>query len=276
MFRALLVATLAAGLVTGAAGCGDDDGAADTAGAAAPAAVAATVTDTTYEVPARITGGVVAMRFRNEGTVIHEFALGRVGGGHTAAEAVAALTGADGGPPAYLRDIAGPGILTPGAEITITRTLAPGEYVMFDAVPDRTGAPGSARGLVAGFTVAGDTGAAPPAVDAVVTAGPDGFDVPPIAPGTRTIELRNAAGADRGFMLASLAAGMTEADVGRWGGQIESTGRLPAEPFPGILLGAIQSIPDGTSVYLTADLEAGRSYHLSDDGSGDAADFTPR
>ncbi len=42
------------------------------------------------------------------------------------------------------------------------------------------------------------------------------------------------------------------------------------------LLGAMQTIPSGTSVYLTVSLEAGRLYRLEDDESGTQAQFTPR
>jgi hypothetical protein len=42
------------------------------------------------------------------------------------------------------------------------------------------------------------------------------------------------------------------------------------------LLGAIQTIPNGTSVFLTIRLEAGRRYELSDDESGVRAAFVPK
>jgi hypothetical protein len=38
----------------------------------------------------------------------------------------------------------------------------------------------------------------------------------------------------------------------------------------------MQTIPSGTSVYLTIRLDAGRRYELSDDESGLQATFTPR
>jgi hypothetical protein len=37
----------------------------------------------------------------------------------------------------------------------------------------------------------------------------------------------------------------------------------------------MQTIPSGTSVFLTVTLEAGRLYHLTDDESGIEAEFTP-
>jgi hypothetical protein len=46
--------------------------------------------------------------------------------------------------------------------------------------------------------------------------------------------------------------------------------------MPMTLLGATQTIPSGTSVFVTVKLDAGRSYHISDDDTGTEATFTPR
>ena len=110
----------------------------------------------------------------------------------------------------------------------------------------------------------------------MITATKKGFVVPAIGAGTQTIELRNRAGAGRGFLLATLNPGKTQADVARWTKQIESTGKQPRGPMPMTLLGATQTIPSGTSVFVTVKLDAGRGYHVSDDESGAEAAFTPR
>ena len=87
---------------------------------------------------------------------------------------------------------------------------------------------------------------------------------------TRTIELRNDADEGRGFLLVHFAPGKTFADVEAWG---ESGFKDPA---PATFHGAIQTIPPGTSVFVTADLESGATYTVLDDESGDKAEFTPR
>ncbi len=176
----------------------------------------------------------------------------------------------------WLTDIAGPPVLTPGAEITITRTLQPGTYAFFCDLPNRKGKAHVQLGMKRQFTIAGDSGAELPRPGAVITAEAKRFDVPELQAGKQTIELRNASGFERGFILSTLNEGKTEADIERWVERIESTGRLPAGPLPATGLGAMQSIPSGTSVFLTVDLEAGRRYHLEDDESGIEADFTPR
>ena len=249
--------------------------------AAAPASaapVAVDVTDAAIVMPGRVPGGMVAMRFRNAGTRLHEFAMGRADAGHGVADVRAAVRriARGGPPPPWLRDVAGPGQIAAGAQVTVTRRLRPGVYVLFDGVPDHHGVPGVARGISRVFRVAGDTGAAPPAADAVVTAGAHGFDVPPLPGGTVTVELRNGASASRGFRLTSIRPGRTLADVDRWVAALESSGRLPAGPAPLTMLGAMQSIPAGTSVYVTLRLTAGRQYAVGDDESGALTRFTPR
>lgn len=241
---------------------------------AAPAPVEVDAVDYAYAMPNVVNGGVVAMRFRNRGKEPHEFAFGRIDGDHTLAQALRAADQNKG--VSWLHDLGGPGILTPGADLTITRNLAPGTYFFFDGVPNTKGVPHWQLGMARSFTVTGDSGARLPKPDAVITAGKKRFFVPQLKAGRQTIELRNRAGAGRGFMLATINPGKTEADVGRWTKSIESTGKLPKGPVPMTLLGAMQTIPSGTSVYLTVTLEAGRRYHISDDESGIQADFTPK
>ncbi|MGE0029355.1 MAG: hypothetical protein AB7O78_07280 [Thermoleophilia bacterium] len=276
MFRATIAGAVVTAAVATAGAAAASGG--STAAPAAPPPVAVDVTDAAIVMPARVPGGMVAMRFRNTGTRLHEFAMGRADAGHGVADVRAAVRriARGGPPPPWIRDVAGPGQITAGAQVTVTRRLRPGVYLLFDGVPDHRGVPGVARGISRVFRVAGDTGAGPPAADAVVTAGAHAFDVPPLAGGTLTLELRNGAGAPRGFRLTSIRPGRTAADVGRWVAALESSGRLPAGPAPLTMLGAMQSIPAGASVYVTLRLDAGRQYGLGDDESGALTRFTPR
>lgn len=234
-----------------------------------------TAVDNAYRLStATVDGTVVTVHYRNAGKQLHEFAFGRVNAGHTLADVLSAYS--KGKEVAWLHDLGGPGPVTPGANITVTRILQPGTYLVFDGTPSPSGVPHWKLGMARTFTVTGRTATALPRADAVITAQAKRFVVPALRGGRQTIELRNRSGAGRGFMLASLNPGKSEADVNRWTKQIESTGKLPTGPLPMTLLGAMQTIPSGTSVYVTLTLQAGRTYHLSDDESGIAADFTPR
>ena len=230
--------------------------------------------DYAYVMPNVVKGGVVAMRFRNKGKELHQFAFGRIDKGHTLAQALHAFEQEKRVP--WTHDLGGPGLMTPGAQITITRKLPPGVYFFLDAVPNTKGVPHFKLGMARSFTIAGDSGRRLPKVDAVITAEKKRFAIPRLRGGVQTIELRNSSGAGRGFMLLTLNPGKTDADAKRWGNSIEKTGKLPPGPMPMTFLGAMQTIPSGTSVYLTVNLAAGRRYHLSDDESGIKADFTPR
>jgi len=249
-------------------------GAAARSAAPSPARVEVDAVDDAYVMPSLVKGGVVAMRFRNRGKELHEFAFGRIDKGHTFAEAVQAFD--QGTEAAWFHDLGGPGLLTPGAEITITRTLPAGTYFFIDAVPNTKGVPHYKLGMARSFTIAGNSGAELPKATAVITAEKTRFAVPQLRAGLQTIELRNRAGSGRGFQLVTLNHGKTEADAKRWAHSIESTGKLPPGPMAMTFLGAMQTIPNDTSVYLTVNLQAGRRYHLSDDESGIKADFTPR
>ena len=268
-----------------AAGCGESENSAPdqdstTSEASAPSAdavpapVEVDAVDYAYVMPDEIEGGVVSMRFRNTGKELHEFAFVRLGEGHTVDDVLAALE-KSGDDLAWMTDMAGPPFLTPATEITITRQLEPGRYAFLCYLPNSKGEPHVQLGMTREFTVVGDSGAQLPRPEAVVTAERKRFIVPKLRAGKQTIELRNASGGERGFMLTTFNPGETKADVGRWFEKVGSTGRATRTPPPLTFLGAMQSIPSGTSVFLTINLEAGRTYHLVDDESGIEAKFTP-
>jgi uncharacterized cupredoxin-like copper-binding protein len=243
-------------------------------GGTPPSPVTVDAVDYAYVMPPTLKGPVVALRLRNRGKELHEFSLGRVDGTHTVADVLAAFRARK--HPAWLHDVGGPGLVSPGASLTYTRSLQPGRYVFLCAVPDHAGRSHLQHGMIRAFTVAGGGGTAAPTPDAVITAAKKGFVVPAIAAGSQTLEFRNRAGAGRGLLLATIDPGKTQADVDRWTKQIESTGKQPRGPMPMTLLGATQTIPNGASVFVTVKLDAGRTYHVSDDESGAEATFTPR
>ncbi len=240
----------------------------------APTPITVDAVDYAYAMPTTVKGGVVAMRFRNKGRELHEFAFGRIDGHHTLADVIRA-TEARGETP-WLHDLGGPGLVTAGAQIDVTRKLRPGTYFFLCAVPSVKGISHMKLGMVRSFTVTGDSGAAIPRADVVITATTKRFVVPQLNAGRQTIELRNRSGVGRGFQLVSLNPGKTKADFDRWVKSIETTGKQPRGKMPMTFLGAMQTIPSGTSVYLTVNLEAGRRYELSDDESGITTNFTPR
>jgi hypothetical protein len=83
-----LVLVAAAGLFLSACADGDDggDGSSTTTGPTAATAVDVSAKEYAFDVPAKVTGGVVEMRFTNTGGLPHEFAFARIEEGKTEAD----------------------------------------------------------------------------------------------------------------------------------------------------------------------------------------------
>ena len=240
MHRALLVALALLLLLLGA--CGGKGG---TDTVRVEASECAFVTPTTVE------GGVVSIEFANVGEVLHEYPMARLQPGKTVDDFRAELVAGEGSSSAVtVPSVSG---LSPGEEITITQALEPGTHVLFNLDEE------CPEGVTIGsFEVEGDSGAELPEADGAIVARESSFDVPELAAGTRTVELRNVASGVRDFNLVRLNEGKTFADATAW---FES-GEGPA-PFAA--LGAIASAdPSQPSVYLTLQLEADRDYVVHD------------
>jgi hypothetical protein len=226
--------------------------------------------------PDRIKGGVVAMDFSNRGNELHEYSLSRLDPGKTRADVDEVLAKGE-EPPGWVHDLGGVPVLTPAARVRITRKLQPGNYLFLCFIPDPKGKPHYELGMKKLFKVAGESGAKPPPTDGVVVAGEKAFKLSTIKAGRQTLELRNGAKEPREFNLAGLRPGKSERDAQRFFARFEKgrgfrvRGELPVE-----LLGAMQSIAPGASVYLTAEFKRGWLYRLSDEENHIEANFRPR
>lgn len=108
-----------------------------------------------FVVPSELESNSI-VRFENRAAKdVHEFTIGRLHAGKTAAD-VQTWAAAPNGPPPF--DFAGgAGALSPGGREWFTLHLAPGSYVAFCLVPDdETGIPHAATGMVKGFTIDDD------------------------------------------------------------------------------------------------------------------------
>jgi len=248
-------------LSLGLTACDDDDE------PSAPEAVTVDGQDYAFVMPDKVDGGTVRMDFTNSGDELHEFGLGRLDEGVTEADIDKAIE--SGEEPKGIEDVGGVPVLTPGTHVAITRDLEPGRYVFVCFIPDPNGRPHVALGMKKVFQVEGDADAEPPDVDGVIEAGEKAFKVPPIEAGERTLELRNAASKPREFQLAGLRPGSSLQDGAKFFAPLEKGKgfKVPDNP-PLELLGAMQTIPPGTSVYLTAEFKQGWQYRISDEENG--------
>jgi hypothetical protein len=151
--------------------------------------VQVTATEYAFDVPSDVIGGVVEMRFTNNGAFPHEFALSRIEEGRTEADVQVALEGQ--APPKWAEDIGGVPTLSPGESITVTRTLQPGSYVLLCFLPGDHGMPHALMGMYELFTVTGDAGVALPQSDAIITATDDALRVPALTTGEQTVKFEN-------------------------------------------------------------------------------------
>jgi uncharacterized cupredoxin-like copper-binding protein len=278
MRRVFVTVVLLTG-VLGLAACGGGDGdeaggttAATTAGAESDAGVIEVKgAEYAFVMPDEVEGGVVSFVTSNIGKELHEYALGRLDEGKTLADVKKRLAQGEGDPPPWFTDVAGVPVLSPGKEITVTREMEPGTYVFLCFIPSPKGVPHYELGMLKDFEIVGDSGRELPEPDATITAEQGTYDIPALEAGPQTLELENADTKEREFFLLTLEPGKTLEDVDAWG-----QGGFKG-PAPGTFLGAMQTIPPGTSVYLDIELEKGVEYTLTDT-SGErpiTATFTP-
>jgi uncharacterized cupredoxin-like copper-binding protein len=224
-----------------------------------------------FVMPDEAEGGVVRFNVSNTGEELHEYALGRLDEGKTLDDVKAALESGQEDPPEWFVDVGGVPLLSPGEELGLTRELEAGTYVFLCFIPSPQGVPHVELGMLKSFELTGDSGASLPDPDAVIVANDAGYDIPEIAAGEQTIELRNADDREREFFLVALKPGTDIDDLDQFFEQGEKG--LPPAQFHG----AMQTIPAGTSVFIDIDLEAGVEYTLNDN-TGDqpvVATFTP-
>jgi uncharacterized cupredoxin-like copper-binding protein len=254
-------ALAAAAALGGVAACGDDDGNSETRHAAPAMRVVAG--EYAFAMPKRIKGGVVSMDFLNNGKEPHVFDLVRLDPGRTLGDIEKVLE-AGREPPSWAHAIGGVPPMTPGARLSITRKLRPGRYTFVCLLPAPDGRPHWQLGMKKQFTVVGESGRPLPRADGVIVARDDRYELPKVGAGRQTLELRNAASRRREFELMTFKPGKGPGDLQKWF-ERGYEGELPAT-----LLGAIQTVAPGTSVFLTADFERGVTYVLSDRTHGAA------
>jgi uncharacterized cupredoxin-like copper-binding protein len=277
--RRVLVSVVLLTVLLSLAACGGDDS--DEAGGTTAATEAVAEEDAgvievkgaeyAFVMPDQVEGGVVTFVTSNIGKELHEYAFGRIDEGKTLDDVKKVLAKPEGDPPAWFKDVAGVPVLSPGEEITVTRKLEPGTYVFLCFIPSPNGVPHYDLGMIKSLEIVGDSGRDLPEPDATIAAEKGGYDIPALEAGSQTLELKNADTKEREFFLVTLKPGKTLAEVNSW-----AEGGFKG-PAPGTFLGAMQTIPPGTSVYVEIELDAGVEYTLVD-MSGErpvTATFTP-
>ncbi len=263
MFNRLPVTLLLA--AAGLAGCKSDRPAAEaphasaapaaTEGvAAAPPQVTITATDYKLELPASIPAGVVTLHLVNHGKELHQAQLVRLDEGKTADDLMAAAK-RPGPPPTWAKFMGGPNGVAPGQETTSTSSLEPGHYVAVCLIPGPDEVPHVMKGMMQPFEVTPGAGAlaqAAPATDTVTMADYSFTLSRPLAPGNRTILVKNAGPQPHELVLLRLAPGKTVQDFGTWA----TTGKMKGPP-PAMPLGGIAVMEKGGTGQFSVELTPG-------------------
>jgi|GEM_PF-1906131 len=297
-----LTAVLVAVLVAAGAGCSSGAGkpaagTASTAGTAPaapaePAAVTVRAHEYGFDLPSEIEGGVVRLTLQNDGKLKHEAVV--VAAGDTPVDQVredlTPVVKGEGRPTApYLHFRGGVSLVAPAASATSTLTLPPGKYVLVCSLTDADSAapggdgppPASAErfhydlGMAVPFTVPRANTAAMPPSDGTLVAREYAFDVPALAPGTRTLTLRDDGVQDHSLAVSEFPDGVDVAGAkASFGALLKAT---PDRPPPGDVV-----VPDdvafagplsaGGQTTFTMEFKPGRTYvfacYMSDRSGG--------
>ena len=202
-----------------------------TAAVATPPSVTVTARDYGFDVPNEIEGGVVRLTLQNDGKRKHEAVIVAAGDTPLAKlkQDLTPIVKGDGKPtPAYIRFQGGVSLVPGGTSAMSTLTLPPGKYVMVCTLTDAdsleadknpAAGPPSAKdqrfhydlGMAVPFTVSRTNTVAMPPTDGTILARDWSFEVPPLSPGTRTLNFRNDGQQDHSLAVAEFAEGVDAA-----------------------------------------------------------------
>lgn len=241
-----------------AAACGSDEDAADV--------VEIRGNEYAYALPAVVEGGWQTIRFTNAGSEQHDAIILRFEQGRTVAELQKYMKGpqASNGPPPWVTLHASVGTIAAGEAVEVTQRLVPGAYVVVCSAPGPDGVPHFRRGMLRGFEVAGATDTGPPEADVTINLRGQ-IQAPDLEEGEQTIEFRNDGKTGGGAIIYALEPGKSAADVKRW--IASGSGPAPARYVAGDVVAA------DTTVFYTADFEAGRSYVIVNEATGAMKEF---
>jgi hypothetical protein len=205
-----------------------------------------------FDLPERVSAGPTRLDLINRGAEAHHAQVFRLNTGSTLADLEAAL--ATGEPAAALEVgtfVGGTGLVSPGEDSRADAVLElePGSHVLLCFVPDPTGLPHVAHGMVQPFDVTAPADApSAPEADVEIDLADYRFDGPASIGGDDTLAITNTSDAEAHEMV-----------MVRGGASIEEiTGALDrGEPLPAVAVGGMQAILPGTTQHLQLDLDPG-------------------
>ncbi len=211
-------------------------------------------TDFAFVAPDSISAGLVRMRLVNAGPSIHHVQLLKIDSGKTMQDLGAAMQNPNAPPPAWIKSATGPNAIAPGDSSEAIIPLAAGNYVLACFIPDSTGTPHIAKGMIRPLKVTAATQAVvqEPHADVTVHLTDYAFNESgPIHAGHQTIDVINDGPQDHEMFIAKLDSGVTAQQMVDWVDH-GMHGRPPARP-----LGGLSGLTTGGHGYIVANFTPG-------------------
>ncbi|MEY2474279.1 MAG: hypothetical protein QOK28_3608 [Actinomycetota bacterium] len=215
--RKVAIALLMLAALLGA--CGKNDNPSIDSQTPAAASINVTTKDFQFaDAPTTVTvDNLAKLTIKNEGTEPHEAAIIKLTDGKTVDDVKTFLgSKTPSGPPPFTLG-GGTTAVDPGGSASVTQSLPAGSYAFICYVAGQDGVPHFAKGMLAGFSVTGNSTTSLPLPDGVNATGKEfQFDLPALKAGTTTIRFRNAGQQDHVLGFAKVADGKTADDARKW------------------------------------------------------------
>lgn len=220
-------------------------------GAGGPTVLTVIASDYTFDAPAEIPAGLVAIRLVNKGPSLHHIQLMKLEAGKTVEDFLAALKGEH--PPTWATPAGGPAPPEVGSTATSIESLEPGNYALICFIPSPDGMPHVMKGMSRGLKVveSGKPAGPEPEADIVVKLKDYDFELSrPLTAGRHTIRVENAAPQPHEIAIVRLNSGKTPLDFTAWG-------MKPVGPAPATIHGGVSGIMPGAHSFIEVDLPPG-------------------
>ena len=224
-------------------------------------------TEYSFSAPDILPAGLVTIRLANLGHEVHHGQLFRLNDGVSFEQFAGALQ-TDGEAALRLTTLeGGPGAIDPQRTSQVTLDLEPGNYVLACFVPDASGVPHVAKGMLKPLqvTTAELPSSTAPDVQDTFAMRDFSFEIPATLPaGVATYQVVNGGPQPHELDVVKLAPGKTEDDLLGWDA-------APSGPPPFASVGGLNGLSAGATGYMTLDLEPGTYVavcHIPDPGSG--------
>lgn len=199
--------------------------------------------------------GLTTFRLDDEGKELHHITLVKLDSGKTIVDLVGAMKAEGAPPPAWMRFIGGPNTPEPGQISNATVELTPGYYVALCMIPDPTGVPHFARGMMHPFIVLASGKASAPLPEADITATLSDYAFTwskPLTAGRHVIAVTNTSSQPHEMVISRFAPGKGNKDFTAWAYKPEG------KPWPAYAMGGVTAIPPGATVVFEQTFTPGR------------------